>query len=40
MRFDPGYTLGKVRQEVFNTWPEGERSNLHIPFLNVLDLMC
>ena len=35
MAFDPEYTLGKVRQEVFDKWPEGERSNLHIPFLNV-----
>jgi hypothetical protein len=26
MGFDPGYTIGKVRQEVFNNWPEGERS--------------
>jgi hypothetical protein len=37
MAFDPGYTLGKVRQEVFNKWPEGEPSNLPISFLNVLE---
>ena len=35
--FDPGYTLGKVRQEIFNRWPEGERSNLQIPFHHVLE---
>ena len=37
--FDPRYTLGNVRQEVFNVWPEGERSNLHIPFHNGLELV-
>jgi len=37
MGFDPGYTIGKVRQEVFNEWPEGERSYLHSPIHNVLE---
>jgi hypothetical protein len=27
--FDPEYTIGKVRQEVFDDWPEGGRFNLH-----------
>ena len=30
--FDPEYTVGKVRQEVFDNWPEGERSYLHTSF--------
>jgi len=34
MGFDLEYTVRKVRQEVFDNWPEGERSYLHTPFHN------
>ena len=34
MRFDPEYTIGKVRQEVFGDWPEGACSCLYRPFHN------
>lgn len=37
--FDPEYTISKVRQEVFDNWPEGERSYHHIPFHNVFRFM-
>lgn len=39
MGFDQEYTIGKVRQEVFDDWPEGERFYLHIPFHNMLEIV-
>jgi len=36
MSFDPEYTFGKVRQEVFDDWPEGDYSYLYTSLHNVL----